>query len=101
MGIIHCERCGDEIRAGVPCPCRYRIARTSSRAIMCRSCADLRADLEKCIEILSLALSQKEDHTNCAKIAHTETQGYLHAEDDDGPYNVDGCLYCGRCHRAL
>jgi hypothetical protein len=33
----------------------------------------------------------------CVKVPHAGT-GYLHAEDDDGPYDVDGVLYCGRCH---
>lgn len=27
--------------------------------------------------------------------------GYLHGEDDDSPYSVDGDLYCGRCHYAV
>ena len=37
---------------------------------------------------------------NCEKAPHTRT-GYLHGADDDSPYSVDGCSYCGRCHRAL
>jgi hypothetical protein len=37
---------------------------------------------------------------NCPKKPHTRT-GYLHGEDDDTPYNVDGLKYCGRCHTAL
>ena len=37
---------------------------------------------------------------DCDKVQHSGT-GYLHAETDDGPYDVDGCLYCGRCHRSL
>ncbi len=36
----------------------------------------------------------------CQKRAHTGT-GYLHGEDDDTPYAVDGVSYCGRCHHAL
>lgn len=27
--------------------------------------------------------------------------GWLHAEDDDKPYDVDGLFYCGRCHEWL
>ena len=38
--------------------------------------------------------------STCYKVDHIGT-GYLHAEDDDTPYDVDGCLYCGRCHYAL
>lgn len=37
---------------------------------------------------------------NCPKIFHTGA-GHLHAEDDDTPYDVDGCKYCGRCHKVL
>ena len=37
---------------------------------------------------------------NCQKRLHTRT-GYLHGEDDDTPYMVDGLKYCGRCHTAL
>ena len=36
----------------------------------------------------------------CVKVDHY-SQGYLHDEDDDGPYDVDGVTYCGRCHRWL
>ncbi len=36
----------------------------------------------------------------CAKVPH-EGDGYLHREDDDSPYDVDGVLYCGRCHRCI
>jgi hypothetical protein len=25
----------------------------------------------------------------------------MHAADDDGPYDVDGIAYCGRCHQYL
>lgn len=35
----------------------------------------------------------------CPKVQHTGT-GYLHADDDDRPYDVDGVEYCGRCHRG-
>lgn len=37
---------------------------------------------------------------NCQKKPHLKS-GMLHSKDDDGPYDVDGCLYCGRCHKAL
>lgn len=33
--------------------------------------------------------------------AHEGRYGFLHAEDDDGPFDVDGVEYCGRCHVAL
>lgn len=39
--------------------------------------------------------------TNCKKAQHEERGGYLHAEDDDSPYYVDGLAYCGRCHHWM
>ena len=36
----------------------------------------------------------------CVKVVHVGG-GYLHGADDDSAYDVDGCLYCGRCHVAL
>lgn len=41
-----------------------------------------------------------EDFKRCNKILHTGT-GYLHGDNDDTPYDVDGCVYCGRCHQSL
>ena len=37
----------------------------------------------------------------CPKRSHEGLTGTLHGEDDDTPYDVDGCSYCGRCHVAL
>lgn len=38
----------------------------------------------------------------CLKKSHDRLDGgYLHAETDDTPYDVDGVQYCGRCHQAL
>lgn len=37
---------------------------------------------------------------NCPKVPHAGI-GHLHGEQDDGPYDVDGVAYCGRCHAAL
>ena len=37
---------------------------------------------------------------NCPKAPHVG-DGYLHGEDDDTPYDVDGVPYCGRCHHGL
>lgn len=38
----------------------------------------------------------------CEKVPHDPARGgYLHDEADDGPYDVDGCVYCGRCHHPL
>ena len=38
---------------------------------------------------------------DCPKAKHGPEGGYLHGEDDDTPYDVDGCTYCGRCHVAI
>lgn len=35
---------------------------------------------------------------SCPKAEHGATGGYQHQPDDDGPYDVDGVTYCGRCH---
>lgn len=35
----------------------------------------------------------------CPKAPHDKRDGgYLHDENDDRPYDVDGLTYCGRCH---
>lgn len=34
---------------------------------------------------------------DCPKVQHIG-EGYLHEYDNDSPYDVDGVLYCGRCH---
>ena len=38
---------------------------------------------------------------NCDKVLHGNDAGHLHGENDDSPYFVDGCKYCGRCHESL
>lgn len=37
---------------------------------------------------------------DCNKEPH-KGGGYLHSVAEDGPYDVDGVPYCGRCHLAL
>ncbi len=38
----------------------------------------------------------------CAKVLHDVMKvGWLHAADDDSPYDIDGVAYCGRCHVAM
>jgi hypothetical protein len=36
----------------------------------------------------------------CKKVKHLG-EGYLHKASDDSPYDVDGIMYCGRCHSVL
>lgn len=41
---------------------------------------------------------------SCVKRYHVSSAagyGYMHADDDDGPYDVDGVKYCGRCHEFI
>ena len=38
--------------------------------------------------------------TDCKKVEHLG-DGYLHRADDNGSYDVDGLVYCGRCHKWL
>ncbi len=54
----------------------------------------------KPIEYFSSPAVEQVHGVNCQKVPHTQT-GYLHGEDDDTPYDVDGLSYCGRCHAAI
>lgn len=60
---------------------------------------------EGCDTLNSEQPAQTEYHRaadrTCEKAQHGERGGYLHAADDDSPYDVDGCSYCGRCHHAI
>lgn len=38
-----------------------------------------------------------EHGKDCPKVEH-HGRGYLHEAADDRPYDVDGVMYCGRCH---
>ncbi len=41
------------------------------------------------------------EHGKTCKKAPHGAGGYLHLPEDDGPYDVDGVKYCGRCHVYL
>ena len=43
-------------------------------------------------------MSEVRHGIDCPKQPHLQELRYLHDESDDGPYDVDGCVYCGRCH---
>lgn len=49
---------------------------------------------------LDMSKQPRRHGIDCEKAEHSR-EGYLHAEDDDTPYLVDGASYCGRCHKAL
>ena len=38
---------------------------------------------------------------SCRKKDHKGKSDWLHDALDDKPYDVDGVMYCGRCHAAL
>lgn len=48
----------------------------------------------------ALAPAKVKHGKDCPKKEHIR-EGYLHDADDDRPYDVDGVLYCGRCHYAM
>lgn len=48
------------------------------------------------IEQMHTAVGSKHG-IDCPKVPHLGA-GYLHDATDDRPYDVDGVLYCGRCH---
>lgn len=64
-----------------------------------------RKDFEKLATELresgSLHRTDVRHGADCEKVPHNEKGGYLHAAEDDSPYDVDGVSYCGRCHRCL
>lgn len=54
-------------------------------------------ELEAALAVAPAPEGRRQD--SCRKVTHNARQGgYLHAADDDGPYDVDGVAYCGRCH---
>ena len=62
----------------------------------------IRAMLELCKLDVPRWTSSPTHGKNCKKVLHSKHRsGYLHASEDDSPYNVDGVAYCGRCYRAL
>lgn len=54
-----------------------------------------------------LALQNERQNTtirhgvNCHKVIHGTLPGFMHDASDDLSYDVDGIIYCGRCHEAL
>jgi hypothetical protein len=50
-------------------------------------------------DALAAQVKELQAMKDCTKITHVG-DGYLHAADYDGLYDIDGVAYCGRCHRA-
>ena len=64
--------------------------------------ADLLKHPDPADQVLCLATVQlvpPRHGVDCNKAPHTE--GNLHDESDDTPFDVDGITYCGRGHAAL
>jgi len=63
------------------------------------------ADSHRALRDTALRLRAESEAVHgldCPKVFHdARRSGYLHAPDDDQPYDVDGVAYCGRCHEAL
>lgn len=82
----------DDLLEAVSAAAKRQTAPTPDRAV------DLMADLEQSVAAAKEARTRRLQPTlSCPKAPHTGT-GYLHAEDDDRPYDIDGVTYCGRCH---
>lgn len=57
-----------------------------------------RGEMSYTIEQLA-TVAHSRHGVNCPKVKHLDQRsGYLHGPDDDRPYDVDGVIYCGRCH---
>lgn len=53
-------------------------------------------------ERLREVADRKHGEGRCRKVPHDDPGGgYLHGENDDQSYDVDGIAYCGRCHRSI
>ena len=85
------------------------------RAEMHKQCNELLGDAPSELIVLLHAIinalpePQSDPHPsevihgfNCPKVIHDPVwPGYLHDDNDDTPYDVDGVKYCGRCHYAI
>src|SRR5690606_31033999 len=58
---------------------------------------DMNAECERKTEMARWQNMTGQHGRDCPKVEHV-AGGYLHTADDDRPYDVDGLMYCGRCH---
>jgi len=84
-----CAHFGNPERGDMDMPCHWTLELCDGKKLVFEEFIDERVNDQKIIHGI-----------NCKKEPHIRT-GYLHADDDDSPYRVDGCYYCGRCHRSL
>ena len=92
IGYPYCGQCNSS-----PCQCGKDVWKSGDSLYEKSSvCDSLRPEqLDRLIDDCPV-----EHGVTCCKIDHTGV-GHLHSSDDDAPYDVDGCMYCGRCHHAL
>jgi hypothetical protein len=65
---------------------------------LARRLAEISRDIRESVNVPEGGQSWSDQtKERCRKVPHIG-EGYLHTEDDDRPYDVDGVLYCGRCH---
>ena len=100
--VLACRECGGPLLAdgdgGWSCPRRdqhesrlHSFVASYGNRDYCAVCGELR-----------VAARHVVHGKTCPKKPHSNPSGgYLHGEDDDAPYDVDGWRYCGRCHRVL
>ncbi len=86
---------------------RRKLAKLGPLEITTDSITAQNVDVLQCLIDLGIVQYRKEalsasPHGTCPKQPHDNPEGgYLHGKDDNSPYDVDGCLYCGRCHYPL
>lgn len=84
--------------------CQHRggQARRGREPLVCSRCvAKAREVLRAAKKISDAEFSEPAQHgVTCRKALHVGT-GHMHGPEDDGPYDVDGQTYCGRCHGGM
>lgn len=92
-----------ELSAHADCTCEESDKNLCLTCI-CNECTkgmQASAQLDQPNQYITKGLQEDVIHgENCPKVLHTK-DGYMHDEQDDSPYSVDGQLYCGRCHHGL
>lgn len=59
------------------------------------------SEIEKRYGAFRATLGTVQHGVYCEKVPHTEDDGFTHSEADDGPYEMNGTVFCGRCHVAI
>ena len=73
----------------------------TTRTVQQAKCDVLEVEVEQAIVKLDIASRDGHGRT-CKKVWHkSQSPTYKHESGDDGPYDVDGVAYCGRCHESI